>query len=104
MHGRRGAGSRVWPLRGGTLVRTTTSHARRLLSADGDAVLGALAAAGLAFEAAVGLNGRVWVGGAEGGAVAAAAAALARSEFVADKAGADALVGGIVAAVGGAGG
>lgn len=92
------------PLRGGTLVRTTTSHARRLLSADGDAVLGALAAAGLAFEAAVGLNGRVWVGGAEGGAVAAAAAALARSEFVADKAGADALVGGIVAAVGGAGG
>jgi exosome complex component RRP40 len=92
------------PLRGGTLVRTTTAHARRLLSDGGDPVLAALAGAGLAFEAAVGLNGRVWVGGPDRAAVAAAAAALGRGEFPGDAAGAEALVAGIVAAVGGGGG
>jgi exosome complex component RRP40 len=92
------------PLRGGTLVRTTTAHCRRLLAEGGDAVLAALARAGLAFEAAVGLNGRVWVGGPDPAAAAAAAAALSRGEFVSTKADAEALVAGVVAAVGGGGG
>jgi len=87
------------PLRGGTLVRTTTAHARRLLGGE-DALLAALGAAGLAFEAAVGLNGRVWVGGGDAAAVAAAASALGRGEFVTDKAGAEAVVGGVLAAGG----
>ena len=48
------------PLKGGTLIEVSTSHARALLARPPAAVLAALGAA-LQFEAAVGLNGRVWI-------------------------------------------
>ena len=56
------------PLVGGTLVAVSLGFARRLLmpaaagpAGSGVVVLEALEAAGLAFETAVGRNGRVWV-------------------------------------------
>jgi len=52
------------PLVGGTLVAVSPGFARRLLmpaGGSGVAVLEELEAAGLAFETAVGRNGRVWV-------------------------------------------
>jgi exosome complex component RRP40 len=68
-------------LRGGRLVHVSTGLARRLLD-PGCALLAAFARH-FAFEAAVGVNGLVWVGGGgEGGAAAGGAAAACVSALV----------------------
>lgn len=72
------------PLADGTAADVSLAFARRLLRADGGVgagvvVLEELGAAGLAFETAVGRNGRVWVGG-ETGAVVVVCRALRETD------------------------
>jgi exosome complex component RRP40 len=72
-------------LAGGRLVHVSTGLARRLLD-PGCALLSALGKA-MPFEAAVGLNGLVWVQAPEERHCAAVAAALEAAEFVSEAQG-----------------
>lgn len=70
---------------GGTAIDVSIGFARRLLRKDADtgggvAVLEELGGLGLAFETAVGRNGRVWVGGDDVKAVVAVCRALQETD------------------------
>lgn len=70
------------PLVGGYLFDVTTGMARSLLSTSTAPVLKALDSAGLAFEIAVGLNGRVWVKGESVRTTILVANAVQNAEFL----------------------
>ena len=123
-----GRAAGLGPLGPGVVVEVTTAHARALLAATAAAaaspekkassssssapgtsssvspIVAALAATGLPFEVAVGINGRVWVGGPDAAAVSAAARALEASDGVFDAAEAEGIARRAVEAVRAAGG
>ena len=123
-----GRASGLGPLGAGAVVEVSTAHARALLAAASavasssssknasssssssssassvSPIVAALAATGLPFEVAVGINGRVWVGGPDAAAVSAVARALESSDGVFDSKEAEAIARRAVEAVRAAGG
>ncbi|KAK9840591.1 hypothetical protein WJX81_003233 [Elliptochloris bilobata] len=74
-----GPGAGFGPLQEGLVLTCSSALVRQLLASPPPPVVAALGAA-LAFELAVGQNGRVWVGNADSSTVVLVANALANSE------------------------